>query len=222
MIKKAIIISCLFIVAGLNTGYTDKIEWWVIDCGGGVNAASGGGYQNQSAQVSQTGIGKSFDSKTYTSMYAGYAAEDFKSESTKIIFYDPSPSEEKTNKSSDVTCKITIESFNNAIDTTTVRYRISNMGMSISKFSSWYTGAKQVKRYNSKKIKYSIKIPNSAGRYFKPGKDNYIQWRCWDKNNNEAESKMFRVKVKKLIFPLYSLSISPGAIRFLKWNLKGP
>ncbi|MBN2407726.1 MAG: hypothetical protein JXJ19_08515 [Elusimicrobia bacterium] len=183
-------------------GMCDKNKTAVIGSGG-AEEAKAGKYVNETAVVGQLVSGRSSENKKHMSVYAGYVPAFVRIEATDIVFYDPSPAEKDVNNESSITCKITIEAFSNNIDTGTVRFRISNSGRDTSKFSAWYTGAKTVKKYSNKKIRYSITIPTSAnGMKFKPGDDNYIQWRCWDSGNNSEESGMYNIRLREMDFEI--------------------
>jgi len=192
MRKLLFIILLLFLSNISFSGY--KSDWNAVSSGGGTSS-SGGSFKNSVALVGGF-AGKSTEDTEHSRLYSGFAPAFVEIEDVQIIFFNPYPSEDKVNETSEVLCKITIQSYTNDIDTNTVKFRISNSGTS-GFANDWTSGGVEVDEwFNSKKIRYSVSIPTSAaGKKFSPGSDNYIQWRCYDKASNSEISSPFNIKV---------------------------
>jgi hypothetical protein len=91
----------------------------------------------------------------------------------KISFYDEEPLSTEFQQTTNVTCKITLESYSAVeLSTSTIKYRISNNGTSEDKFTSWRSGAEIETFFSSKKVRFKVFIPNSFGDNFFEGENN--------------------------------------------------
>lgn len=124
----------------------------------------------------------------------------------KMSFYDEYPTLTDELQITDVECKITLESYSAVeLNTSSIKYRISNSGIQEEKFSLWRSGAVVETVFSNKKVRFKVSLPNSFNDKFSEGNNNYIQWYCEDKAQNKIISAKYRIKVLENDAPTISI-----------------
>jgi hypothetical protein len=117
----------------------------------------------------------------------------------KLEFVDEYPKETDIQKTTNVTCRITLISNTGVtINSARVEYKISSDGYNFTPSTS--TDIKIIS-YSSDTATFEVKFPNSLGWSFSEGNNNYIQWFYRDEAGNkigdDGWSKKYYIKIKE-------------------------
>jgi len=191
--KKILLIIPLFIASAAwgnnssGSAYSSKFD---LHSNGGGSAASTS-YKN-TASIGQSAIGSSWSSNYKNS--AGFLTAFTIVIDVVINFLDESPSSSEYQDTTDVTCKVTVEtSAGNNLSS--VKYRLSNSGSDETSFLAWQSDASVDSTPSATKVRYKIAIPNAGAQTFTDSENNFIQWRAKNTGGIEAFSAKYRVKI---------------------------
>jgi len=116
----------------------------------------------------------------------------------KLEFVDEYPKETDIQKTTNVTCRITLKSYTSSpINPNKVFYRISNKGLYEIYFTSYTSSDVKVVSSSVDTATFEVKLPNSLGWSFSETYNNYIQWYAVDTAGNEVYSDKYNIKIKE-------------------------
>ena len=108
-----------------------------------------------------------------------------------INFADESPTSSQEQNSTTVTCQITVVDLTgNAVDTTTIKYRIENSIEAFFVPGTWYQN--NIECINTTPTTAGFKISITG---FNEGNNNYIKWKCNNTNGDEGISNPYQIKI---------------------------
>jgi hypothetical protein len=116
----------------------------------------------------------------------------------KLEFVDEYPKETDVQKTTKVTCRITLKSYTGLpIDSVRIFYRISNNGLDETYFTYYSSSDIKVVSSSVDTATFEVKLPNSLGWSFSETYNNYIQWYAVDTAGNEVYSDKYNIKIKE-------------------------
>ncbi|MFQ3676062.1 MAG: hypothetical protein SNJ64_05925 [Endomicrobiia bacterium] len=164
----------------------------VTNSGGGKKVSSNNSNLIQTIGQPLVGVNQTVNKKNIL----GFVSYFIKIILGKMSFYDEEPLSTVFQQTTNVVCKVTLESYSAVgLSTSTIKYRISNSGISENKFSPWRSGAEIDTIFSVKKVRFKISLPNNFNDTFSEGSNNYIQWYCEDKAHNKITSAKYRIKI---------------------------